>query len=143
MLHGLQNKKATLDQYYVMYEDDFEQRKEVEKTFRSILTELVGIITARPGGRWRKKSDFYSLFLVLANFTHEMPPTKRKRELLASALSEFSALVDKYLKDELKNPSRLAVKYGNAVERAASDIANRKARQEVLGAIVAKALKGN
>ena len=40
MLHGLQNKKASLDQWYAGYEEEFEAREEVEETFRSITGEL-------------------------------------------------------------------------------------------------------
>jgi Protein of unknown function DUF262 len=33
ILHGPQNKKASLDKYYVIYEKEFEQRKEIEREF--------------------------------------------------------------------------------------------------------------
>ena len=67
VLHGVQNEKSTLDKYYVTYEDDFEQKKEIQRVFRLVLPEMAAIVDAQPRARWRKKSDFYSLFLVSPN----------------------------------------------------------------------------
>jgi hypothetical protein len=126
ILHGLQNKKSTLDKYYVLYEKEFEQRKEVEKVFRLVLAEMTAIVTGQVGSRWRKKSDFYSLFLVLAKLASGMPFSSGRRKSISSALQNFGKHVDAYLRGDMPNAPKNVVKYATAVERAATDLANRK-----------------
>ena len=131
-LHGLQNKKSNLDKYYVLYEREFEQRSEVKRIFRLVLPEIAAIVPDQVGSRWRKKSDFYSLFLVLARFADEMPFSSRKRNSISSALLNLGEQVDLYLRGSLPNAPKNVVKYATAVERAATDLANRKSRDDVL-----------
>ena len=78
-LHGIQNKKESLDSYYKMYEQEFEDRRRVESLFNVVLGEIRVTLPELNATRWRKKSDFYSLFLVLAEQTsmgHFCPPRR-------------------------------------------------------------------
>jgi hypothetical protein len=137
VLHGLQNKKSSLDKYYVLYEDAFEQKPELEKTFRLVLAEMAALTIAETGSRWRKKSDFYSLFLTLSKFVKDLAFSSNRRKTTKAALEKFGADVDKYLRGELPNARKGVVKYADAVERAATDLANRKARDEALTELIA------
>jgi Protein of unknown function DUF262 len=141
VLHGPQNKKSTLDKYYVTYEDEFEQQKEIQRVFRLVLPEIATFVAAQPHGRWRKKSDFYSLFLVLTGHVNELPLSSGKRRSISGTLNSFGANVDEYLRDNLQSPPKEVVRYAKAVERAASDIANRKERHEVLSRLLSKSFK--
>jgi hypothetical protein len=40
VLRGPQNKKASLDRWYRTYEEEFEERAEIEQTFEQVLGEL-------------------------------------------------------------------------------------------------------
>lgn len=141
VLHGPQNKKTTLDKYYVTYEDEFDQQKEIKRIFRLVLPEIATIVEAQPRTRWRKKSDFYSLFLVFAEHVDELPLSSGKRKSISATLNSFGGKVDEYLRDKLQNPPKDVVRYANAVERAASDIANRKERHNILAELLSKSLK--
>ncbi len=130
-LHGPQNKKTSLEKWYATYEQAFPQRPLVEGTFRKVLGELSQVMPELSKTRWRKKSDFYSLFLVFANHHEKLPLTKTARTRAHKALIEFGALVDLEIGlGGQKDKNALA--YVRAVERAASDLSARAKRQEVL-----------
>ena len=65
-LHGPQNKKDRLDHYYQLYEEAFEDRERIISDFRKITGEVQTLLPRLLSTRWRKKSDFYTLFLSLA-----------------------------------------------------------------------------
>lgn len=132
LLHGHQNKKTALDKYYVLYEDEYDARRDVESIFRTVLSEIHGIFGVYPIGRWRKKSDFYSLFVVLAESVKGMPFNQNRRDATGSKLEKFGRFVDEYVRAERKKYPRQVPKYAGAVERAASDLANRRSRHNAL-----------
>jgi len=132
-LHGHQNKKDKLDDWYKSYESEMPRKKEVETTFNLVLTELIGIFGENRLGRWAKKSDFYSLFLVLAANKNNLPLARDERQTMKRKLTTFAGKVDEYIReDEPDGIGREYIAYANAVEKAASDIANRKRRFESL-----------
>jgi hypothetical protein len=65
-LHGPQNKKDKLDTYYQLYEEQFDDRDRLVSTFRAVTAEIGQLIPELSKTRWRKKSDFYTLFLELS-----------------------------------------------------------------------------
>jgi len=139
-LHGLQNKKAGLDKWYNTYETDFPDRTKTERVFLTVLGELSQALPGIAQSRWRKKSDFYTLFLLLASHEGSLPLTKPSRARLAQLLTKFGEAVDKYLSQGGSAPSQVP-KYADAVERAASDLNNRRARAEALAAQLKPVLK--
>ena len=81
--------------------------------------------------RWRKKSDFYTLFVFLAAHAESLPLSSAKRKTLTTALVNFGSKIDVYIAKP--GPGAATVRnYARAVERAASDLASRRARQEAL-----------
>jgi hypothetical protein len=135
-LHGLQNKKSSLDKWYATYEKEFPDRNRLLVVFQTVLGELSHLLPDMSATRWRKKSDFYSLFLVLANHVEKLPLTRSGRQQATRLLREFATSVDTYLGGDNKMPKNV-IKYGDAVERAASDLANRRARAESLEVLLA------
>jgi hypothetical protein len=130
-LHGPQNKKGTLDGYYKHYEESFERRGEVENTFRITLAELIAVIPNFRQTRWGKKSDFYTLFQVFSKFHHLYPLTSNVRRKVLRTLMQFSDRVDRQISGD--RVGLLSVRrYARAVERAASDLSNRKIRADAL-----------
>jgi Protein of unknown function DUF262 len=148
-LHGFQHKKAKLDHYYQIYEDGgFEAREDVEGVFFRTTGEVLAILPEIRKSRWRKKSDFYTLFLVMAASSEQFPLPREDRVAAREKLVAFDEKVSEFLKIDLDSaedvenwPSDVR-RYGVAVERAASDLTNRKARHEVLSAVLADALRG-
>jgi uncharacterized protein DUF262 len=134
-LHGVPNKKATLDKWYATYEREYPYEQQVEDCFNKVLGELSHILPNIAATRWSKKSDFYSLFLCLANHVKKLPLSKSGRVEATRRLVKFGQAVDKFLSTQ-KSTSLTVRKYGAAVERAASDQNNRVKRGEVLEVVL-------
>ena len=77
-LHGFQNKKQNLDKFYKIYEDEFEQEKELENSFDAIANEITKLLPDIHKTRWYKKTDFYTLFLILFEHKDQIPLAKDK-----------------------------------------------------------------
>jgi len=137
-LNGIQNKKKKLEEYYQQYEDAFDEREAVHTVFVKVLGELEQLIPNLAKTRWRKKSDFYTLFLCFAWHTSELPLSAESRTIARQILVNFALEVDKVIREELPGPSvqKNISDYVRNVERAASDLATRKERDRVLDEIL-------
>lgn len=144
-LHGLQNKKDNLDDWYKTYETGYERRGEVESMFNTVLFELLAADPEISEFRWKKKSDFYSLFLVLAKHYKSFPLPREGRDKLREALRLFAGQVDGAVGTAegmtIRKGTELAHKYARAVEKAASDLGSRKVRNTALEEVLAPVLK--
>ena len=133
-LYGLQNKKTSLDRFYKDFESEFPDRSEIEAIFRTVLGELTQILTWPTATRWSKKTDFYTLFLVIAKRAGEMPFDRETRDLLRARLGTFSSAVGGYLFNmEAGAPEQFdqARGYSRGV-RASSDLGSRRLRNTAL-----------
>jgi hypothetical protein len=137
-LHGLQNKKDSLDKWYEAYEREFPDRRRTEKALTNTLVEITEILPGINKTRWRKKSDFYTLFLLMAEYAQKFPLNDSKRQRLQKALTKFGNDVDTYIRDPDggQSPSKSIKAYSEAVERAASDLARRKTRRAEVAKII-------
>lgn len=137
-LYGHQNKKANLEKSYKAFENNFERRAELERVFRKVLLEINRIWENLEISRWRKKSDFYTLFLVLAKHHEHLPLSDGDSVRLAKRLKEFGVEVDKFTsdRDRPEKYSKDVRDYLNVVEKSASDFANRKLRFEIIQRIL-------
>jgi hypothetical protein len=145
-LNGLQNKKTALEAYFERYDKAFEDESRVRSVFQRVLGELQQILPELSKTRWKKKSDFYSLFLVLAENESKLPLAADKRDLARNKLDSFCSTVDAYLNNPAEFPeaSEELKEYARGVERAASDFGSRDRRatslRTVLGPVWADAL---
>jgi hypothetical protein len=136
-LNGLQNKKNKLEEYYRIYENEFGESRALKKTFNSVLSEIEAVIPEIRKTRWKKKSDFYTLFLVLAQADGILPLSAGARRDLRNVLLAFGDAVTAHL---AKGEPALALlvdaeavrKYADNVERAASDLGSRRNRRDSL-----------
>jgi len=138
VLNGPQNKKRTLEEYYQQYETTFEGRDELLSVFVKVLGEIEQTLPNIAKTRWRKKSDFYSLFFSLAKRQAKLPMTAESRANTASALADLAGAVDGLIAESLDpaNTPDDVKKYLRYVERAASDLGSRRARDQVLDALL-------
>lgn len=139
VLHGPQNKKLSLDKWYQAYEEEFDDAALLSSIFGKVVGELSQILPDIKVFRWRKKSDFYSLFLVFASHHKSLPLPSDRRSLAREILIEFAEKVDSFL--TLNNPEQVEFssevsRYSIAVQRAASDLANRRVRAQQLETIL-------
>lgn len=134
-LHGPQNKKDKLDTYYQLYEEAFEAKDELVAAFRSTTSEISQVLPNLASTRWKKKSDFYTLFLVMIDQRASFPFTADQRRSVSDRLQEFGNAVTALLKldpSEWETPNPLVADYTRAVGRAASDRGNRETRKTAL-----------
>ncbi|MDA1054415.1 MAG: DUF262 domain-containing protein [Planctomycetota bacterium] len=131
LLNGFQNKKKNLEDYYQQYEMAFDDAGRVKNIFMKVLGELEQVIPELQKSRWRKKSDFYTLFLCLTDHATLLPLSSEKRAELGRLLQEFATTVDAIISGETAPNDDFAA-YVKHVERAASDLGSRKARHNAL-----------
>jgi hypothetical protein len=135
VLNGIQNKKKTLEEFYQLYETSFDDEERLRSVFVTVLGELGHLLPDLAKVRWKKKSDFYSLFLELARHTDELPLAAEKRRLASLTLLRFAQEVDEYIAadDSSLIAASMPVKdYVRNVERAASDLGSRRERARVV-----------
>lgn len=133
-LFGLQNKKQSLDNFYKNFESEFPDRKAVEKTFRKVLGELSQLLDWPTSTRWSKKTDFYTLFLVIAKHEADLPFDADTRTQVGERLKVMSAAVgDRISEVETSLFAELAQARGYARGvRASSDLGSRRLRDIAL-----------
>lgn len=134
-LHGPQNKKDNLDRYYLAYEETFDSGSDLSKVFRLVTSEIERTLPDIKKTRWRKKSDFYTLFLYLCNQSTDLPLSEGSTLGIRAKLARFGEQVDHVLKLEDEQRDGLdanVLAYAKAVSRAASDKQSRIARSDAL-----------
>jgi hypothetical protein len=133
-LHGPQNKKQNLDKFYKIYEDDFEQENELEYSFDTVASELLKVFPDIGKTRWRKKTDFYTLFLTMFEHRAQLPLAKDIRDKGNKILVGFGEKIDQFVKAEQKDQTRFPINvrdYASGI-RASTDLGSRKRRQSAL-----------
>jgi hypothetical protein len=130
-LHGPQNKKLSLDKWYEIYETSFPDEARVDTAVSAVTGELHALLPGIKDTRWRKKSDYYSLFLCFASKLEHLPLSKGSRASATKLLINFSDDVDRYISQggSAKPTTKM---YADSVERAASDLSFRKRRIDAL-----------
>jgi len=142
-LHGIQNKKDTIDKYYELYERDFDSASEVESVVNNTLAEILKILPNIKETRFRKKSDFYSLFYVLAKNFKSLPFSSDIRSKLGKLLVNFSEDVEQCMRDDEKEKyGRDVVKYSDLIQRSTSDAERRIERDTILSNLITPIIIG-
>lgn len=138
VLNGVQNKKRNLEEFYQQYETKFEEAEGLKGVFLRVLGELEQMLPGLSKTRWRKKSDFYSLFVKLAAHANQLPLAADKRLEASNLLTQFASRVDSVLREdvEIANVDQETRDYVRNVERAASDLGSRQERERVLNKIL-------
>lgn len=133
LLNGIQNKKDKLEYYYQIYEETDPNVLEIRENFDIILGEILKILPDIQKTRWRKKTDFYSLFLVFGNHIDDLPLDKEGRTCAMDLLIEFGENITKRMKisSDEKDFSEEVEKYAKGM-RATSDYSSRVYRNEAL-----------
>ena len=140
VLHGVQNKKLTLDKYYQLYEQEFPERDRLKETFDIVLRELSLTLPKLSETRWAKKTDFYSLFVLFAQKQNALPFSRENKERIRHILYDFGEKIDKYqstekMEGDNAGADEKVVQYALNV-RASSDLGPRRKREEVLTSLL-------
>jgi hypothetical protein len=149
-IHGPQGgSQAVVDDFYRTYEDyDFEEgfpdQRRVLKLFNQTRDEIRAMFPDLGAGtslRWANASDYYSLFVALAQVSSERGSltASRLREL-RDALTEFSNGVDRRVaRADAKGPANV-IAYARAIEKGANDKARRAERHRILVQLIEESL---
>ena len=148
VMHGPQSGNArTLDEYYGRYEmeESFPHPVTTRRKFMRTLDAIQSIYPNIKDTRWRNRSDFYSLFVALAN-RQESIRTDNAIGSLRDSLNEFASAIQFALDRErpdrpLDGPEHV-VAYIGAIRRGSSDRARRVARQRALDVVFDQASAG-
>lgn len=141
MMAGPQNKKLTLEQYYIDFDRDFPELTELRRRFNDTRSIIESVLDSKQIRLWSGKSDFYTLFTVMTDFTDEKFD-KAERQSIADALMKFRSQVDQAKRrDNTKSFSKRVVEYAECITRAATDASRRTTRQLILEQIVVAAIK--
>jgi Protein of unknown function DUF262/HNH endonuclease len=133
MLVGVQNKKETLDNYYSIYDQRFQDKEEKKREFLNIQNTLSQIIGDFRPLNWRNKTDFYSLFLAIAELSREYFIPAEKYQDIKGRLLDFDR---KVVLDGTKSKEALVKHYAEAAEKASSDLSNRKKRHAIVRELI-------
>lgn len=144
LLHGHQNKKETLDKYYLAYEEDFDAKEELVSKFQKTIYELEQLLPDIKNTRWRKKSDFYSLFVLFASYEKLLPLSTECRAEVRLVLDSFEYKVNAALSGAVDlQLTENENQYVRSI-RASSDLGNRIRRHEALKVLLTPIFdKGN
>lgn len=139
-IHGVQNKKLTLDKYYELYEDEFPEKADTKFTFDIVNREFLNILPNINKTRWSKKTDFYTLFVLFAHKKHLLPLGEAKSKLAGELLTDIANQVDIFVSTEkeegdLNGMNELIKQYAQNL-RASSDLGARKKREEALESLL-------
>jgi hypothetical protein len=139
VLNGLQNKKKLLEEFYQQYETNFDS-EQLRAIFLRVLGEIEQLIPDIARTRWRKKSDFYTLFVKLARHSAQLPLPGDLRQVASGVLSNLASNVDGAIRQDGKTYDQDVLDYVKSVERAASDLGARKERERVLDRLLSTVL---
>jgi hypothetical protein len=142
VLNGLQNKKKNLEEFYQQYETNFDEAQHVKSIFFKVIGEIEQLLPDLAKTRWKKKSDFYTLFLKLARHASDLPLSAESRKAASAALLAIASTVDAVISEKIDAATTDAdiQAYVKNVERAASDLGSRKAREQALDSKLAAIL---
>jgi len=137
VMHGPQaGSSKVIDDYYFQYEDyedEFPNQKETEHIFETTLNVVRLIFPTIKETRWANKTDFYSLFVAVAQLVRDGEKFSNARSSrLRDRLLTFAGAVAKRLADEQAVVTKQAIEYVRAVEKGANDKARRASRHQVL-----------
>lgn len=143
------NKKDGLDELFLTYErhgTPVEPLRDVEMRMGRALAQVAAVAGDLRRTRFRNKSDFYTLMVLLCKQAEVLPLPQEGQAAFVETLRAFSATVNDIKREEAERRSvddltkselgTHALKYLRAVERAASDRLNRVRREQALASVL-------
>ena len=141
MLDGVQDKKGSLDDFYVRYTSWPKLEKDAAKArFQMVLDDLVYIFDRNfeiSETRFRQKADFYSLFLAIDEFIVNGLTVKGRN---VGALQEDLRILDDNIRPE--SDVEICSEYAIKCVSQANSASSRKWRQQFLKIILERTYVG-
>jgi hypothetical protein len=143
LIGGPQDKKKSLGEFYDNFDAEMPEEAEWVEQFEQVRDFIKSVLPRNELRRWSGKSDFYTLFLAMAQLAERKPRlTAAEKAELRATLMAFRAQVDQAKKKDNKKKFPADVEeYVEAVTRAATDLGRREARLQLLEARLQGTLK--
>lgn len=143
IMHGPQNKKASLDAMFEAYEDKIPDKHKWLKRFEDTRATVEKLVPYIINSRWRGKSDYYSLFLGVDTLIQKGTLNAAWLKEARTRLEEFGNAVTYKLSKEgsHKRTTRIVANYSVAVEKAASDKDRRENRVRIIEKLIGTCFK--
>lgn len=128
-----------LDDYYLQlepYSDEFPRQKRVKRRFTKTLEVIKELLPEIRESRWKNRTDFYSIFVVLAELLRDHVLQVSQVSSARKALLSFSAEVDKRIDDEHAKVSKVVADYARNAIKGVSDRSRRVIRHEALMSVI-------
>jgi hypothetical protein len=125
--------------YYYQLEqsaDEFPDQKQIEKLYDRAFALIKGMFPDVRGTRWKNRTDFYSLFVAIAELLRDHTIALSKYEPLKQALTNFATEVDERISNEMASVSAEAADYAPAVQKGSSDKSRRAIRHTALRKVI-------
>ena len=85
LVAGMQDKKKSIDDFYARYDEEFSERRVLEKNFKRVIDEINEIFPEGLGrSEFRRTPLFYSMFLALAHRLFGVPSVSADRSQISS-----------------------------------------------------------
>ena len=136
IMHGPQGGTAkVLDEYYLQleqYSDEFPKQKAFKRRYQRTLNLMKDLLPDIKKTRWKNRTDFYSLFVVIAELLEtKVLPTSQYNQM-RKTLAAFAKSVDEWIADQTANVPKLSAEYGRNAIKGVSDRSRRMIRHEAL-----------
>lgn len=133
MMHGLQNKQDTLDNYYRIYDDSWTNKEDRKKDYNRIINLIDEIIGLLKGTRWKTKSDFQSLFYAFYDLSKEYIFPAEKYEEIKGELNRFS---DEVISKGEESHNGLIKEYSKTIVAHTNDKSQKEKRNQILRMLI-------
>jgi len=143
MVNGIQDRTKELDKYYELSEKEFTDRAKKEKDFQKIIEVINEILPNLRETRWRNKTDFYTLFVVLSKILPEKYIPEPIYKDINKKLTQFSTEVEEFIKGG-GNTKRLKAEvrdYAKAAIKSTTNKDRRFVRDRIVSRIILKFCK--
>ncbi len=145
-MDGIQNRKA-VKSYYKNFDDNFENREELEERFDEVVTLVTKIFgDSLKKSKFRKPALFYSMFLALYNIKYDISNIDNMAHIsditdkIISKLKICFDRIEETINSEIDTLSKEQMEFVTSISRATSDTESRKTRTKYIIKEIGKAL---
>jgi len=127
LISGIFNRKERLDEFYGMYEDEFEDSAFYQNQFERIIENIEEILPDIKRTKWKNKAYFFALFLCI----DELKIKKEDPKTVYNALTAFEKKVQA-AKTDPENADENFAQYLDAATYGTNDKEKRFRRFKIL-----------
>lgn len=131
MIGGIFHRKDRVDEFYVMYENEFDEANYYLDHFQELL-ELIDLVLPNiRKSRWSNKANFYTLFTCLDQYKFDATKQQILISKLSAVLTDFAQQVIE-AKNDPENASVPVREYADAATYGTNDKERRVKRHKIL-----------